>query len=187
MTTTAITRRPVRHRLLGDFTWHQDAVCTSTEYHRVDPDMFFPEPEATDTITAAKALCGQCPVRRTCLDAALEAGDAEGIRGGLTEEERAPLHEKLPHRLDYTRVNEAVAGRDIHLTTAERQAVAQAAYNHGLTEQRLAVILKISEEHAQKLYRKIRRAHRNRDLKTTTPAQPVADRRPTRNDLGTAA
>ena len=40
--------------------------------------------------------CAQCPVRHTCLDAALECGDTNGIRGGLTEEERKPLHETAP-------------------------------------------------------------------------------------------
>ena len=187
MTSTATTRRPVRHRRLGDYTWHQDASCTSTEYHRVDPEMFFPEPDQTDTITAAKALCGQCPVRNACRDSALEAGDTEGIRGGLTKEERAPLHEKLQHRVDYSRVNEAVAGRDIHLTTAERKAVVHAAYNHGLSEQRLAAILKVGEEHAQKLYRKIRRAQDHSNLETTSTAQLPARKHPARDDLGTAA
>src|SRR5690606_16985142 len=70
------------------------------------------------------------------------------------------------------RVNATVAGRDVHLTKAERRAVVRAAYRHGLTEQRLAWLLKISEEHAQKLYRETRRALRNRDLEQTTKTTP---------------
>jgi WhiB family redox-sensing transcriptional regulator len=188
MTTTTIN--PARHRLLGDYTWHNQAVCQSTEYHPVDPEIFFPEPDEMDRIRAAKALCGQCPVRRTCLDAALEAGDTEGIRGGLTQEERGPLHEKLAHRLDYSRVNATIAGRDVHLTKAERRAVVHAAYRHGLSEQRLAWLLKITEEHAQKLYRETRRALRNRDVEQTTTAtpQPGSDSAHlVRDDFGTAA
>jgi WhiB family redox-sensing transcriptional regulator len=158
------TTRPARHRLLGDHTWQAEAACQPTEYRPVDPETFFPEPDDTDTIAAAKALCDQCPVRRACLDAALEAGDDFGIRGGLPEEERAPLHEKIASRLDWTRVNEAVAGRDIHLTKAERRAVVLAAYRQGVSTERLAWILKVTFEHAQKLYRAARRAERHREL-----------------------
>ncbi|MFD4945640.1 WhiB family transcriptional regulator [Streptomyces sp. NPDC058409] len=188
MTTTTIS--PARHRLLGDHTWQDQAVCQSTEYNLVDPEIFFPEPDETAKITAAKSLCGQCPVRRACLDAALEGGDTDGIRGGLTEEERGPLHEKLTHRLDYNRVNATIAGRDVHLTKAERRAVVHAAYRHGLTEQRLTWLLKITEEHAQKLYRETRRALRNRDLDQTpktTPPPETDGEHPGRDDFGTAA
>ncbi|MFJ8301108.1 WhiB family transcriptional regulator [Streptomyces sp. NPDC094447] len=187
---TSTTHSPARHRSLGDHTWQAEAVCQSTEYNPVDPEIFFPAPDETDKITAAKALCGQCPVRRTCLDAALEGGDTDGIRGGLTEEERGPLHGKIAHRLDYSRVNDTVAGRDVHLTKAERRAVVHAAYRHGVTEQRLAWLLKITEEHAQKLYRELRRALRNRDLNqpaTTTTPPETGDDHLSRDDFGTAA
>ncbi|MCX5449841.1 WhiB family transcriptional regulator [Streptomyces nigrescens] len=188
MTTTTIS--PARHRSLGDHTWQDDAVCQSTEYNPVAPETFFPEPDETDKIATAKSLCGQCPVRRTCLDAALEGGDAYGIRGGMTEEERGPLHEQLANRLDYSRVNATVAGRDVHLTQAERRAVVHAAHRHGLSEQRLAWLLKITEEHAQKLYRELRRALRNRDLEQsteTTPSLKANGERLGRDDFGTAA
>lgn len=185
MTTTTIS--PAHHRLLGDQTWQDHAVCQSTEYNPVDPDIFFPEPDETAKIIAAKSLCGQCPVRRTCLDAALEGGDSDGIRGGMTEEEREPLHDKLASRLDYSRVNATIAGRDVHLTKAERRAVIQAAYRHGLSEQRLAWLLKVSEEHAQKRYREIRRAIRNRDLKQTAPPSQADAGHLGQGDFGTAA
>ncbi|MFF4785740.1 WhiB family transcriptional regulator [Streptomyces griseorubiginosus] len=188
MTPTSIS--PARHRSLGDHTWQDQAVCQSTEYNPVDPEIFFPEPDETAKITAAKSLCGQCPVRRTCLDAALEGGDTHGIRGGMTEEEREALHDKLASRLDYSRVNATVAGRDVHLTKAERRAVVRAAYRHGVTEQRLAWLLKVTEEHAQKLYRELRRALRNRDLnqpEATTASPEVGGERLSRDDFGTAA
>ncbi|MGW4291048.1 WhiB family transcriptional regulator [Streptomyces sp. NPDC004673] len=187
MTTTTIS--PARHRSLGDHTWQDQAVCQSTEYNDVDPDAFFPDPDETGKIAAAKSLCGQCPVRRVCLDAALEAGDSHGIRGGMTEEERQPLHEKLASRLDYSRVNDTIAGRDVHLTKAERRAVVLAAYRHGLSEERLAWLLKITEEHAQKLYRETRRAVRNRDLNQTRKDVPLHSHGENlgRDDFGTAA
>jgi WhiB family redox-sensing transcriptional regulator len=164
------TTTPAHHqRSLGGHTWRRQAACQPTEHHTVDPDLFFPGPEEMDKIHTAKALCGQCPVSRTCLDAALENGDAHGIRGGLTEQERAPMHKALPQRLDYSRVNAALTGRDIHLTKAEREAVIHAAYRHGLPVRRLARILKIDEEYARKRYRETRRALRHRDDHAASP------------------
>ncbi|MYQ48757.1 WhiB family transcriptional regulator [Streptomyces sp. SID4985] len=187
MTTTKIS--PARHRSLGDQTWQDQAVCQSTKYNDVDPDIFFPNPDETGKIAAATALCGQCPVRRTCLDAALETGDSHGIRGGMTEEERQPLQEKLANRLDYSRVNDTLAGRDIHLTKTERRAVVYAAYRHGLSAERLAWLLKITEEHAQKLLRKAGRALRNRGLAQTRKDVPLHAHGENlgRDDFGTAA
>ncbi|CAM5642980.1 Transcriptional regulator WhiB [Streptomyces avidinii] len=165
------TPAPHTPRTLGDHTWQDRAACRSTPHHRVDLSLFFPEPDETDRIHAAKALCRQCPVRRTCLDAALENGDREGIRGGMTEEERASLHSKLTSRLDYARVDAALAGRDIHLTGAERQAVARAAYQTGTDIDQLARLLKVTGDHAGKLYRKTRRELRNRAIGTKKPQQ----------------
>ncbi|GAA2273370.1 WhiB family transcriptional regulator [Streptomyces roseiscleroticus] len=191
-------KTPQQPRLLGDHTWHDRAACGSTPHHQVDPELFFPEPDEVDRIREAKTLCAQCPVRRVCLDAALENGDSVGIRGGMTEEEREPLHRKLEHRLDYARVNEALAGRDIHLTKAERRAVVRAAYQAELPASRLAWLLKITDEHADKLYRRTRREVRNRAVEQqersdgTPGSRPRALERPTaklpvRDDLGTAA
>ncbi|MEV4225557.1 WhiB family transcriptional regulator [Streptomyces bobili] len=188
-------------RTLGDLTWHDSAACRSTPYHQVDPEIFFPEPDEMDRIRAAKALCVQCPVRATCLDAALENGDRDGIRGGMTEEERDPLHRKLHRRFDYARVNEVLAGRDIHLTQAERDAVVIAAYHAEVPTERLAWLLKFTEEHAEKLYRNIRREIRNRAVdqkkkvnkgkkKPKSPTKELktpAAETPARDDLGTAA
>jgi WhiB family redox-sensing transcriptional regulator len=152
-----IVTRP-RHRLLGDLTWHQDAACRPTEYHPVDPEIFYPAPDDADAIATAKAHCAQCPVHRACLDAALETKDTWGIRGGMTEQERESLHEKLDSRCDWTRVNEALSGRDVHLTKAERHAVVQAAHHDGIPADWVAHVLKVTKPHAKKLLREARRA-----------------------------
>ncbi|WP_328347818.1 WhiB family transcriptional regulator [Streptomyces violaceus] len=192
---------PHTMRTLGDHTWQDQAACRSTHHHPVDPDLFFPEPDEMDRISQAKALCAQCPVRNTCLDAALENGDRDGIRGGMTEEERDLLHRKIQHRLNYARVNAVLAGRDVHLTQAERDAVLRAAYQAEMPAERLAWLLKVSEEHAEKLYRRTRREIRNRAVDeekktkkkemtpesvTKTLEEPMGDT-PSRDDLGTAA
>ncbi|MET8626596.1 WhiB family transcriptional regulator [Kitasatospora sp. NPDC004669] len=188
MTTTAT---PARHRSLGDHTWQDQAACNPSEYNPVDPETFFPGPEEADKIATAKGLCAQCPVARACLDAALETGDTHGVRGGLTGEEREPLHAKIADRLDYSRVNATLAGRDVHLTKAERRAVALAGYRQGVPVERLAWLLKITDEHALKLYRETRRAIRHRQIAEEASRAATAGTGATdqlgRDDFGTAA
>lgn len=48
--------------------------------HREDPELFFAESPAE--VEQAKALCGDCPIREACLDAALERGEPWGVWGG---------------------------------------------------------------------------------------------------------
>ena len=52
----------------------------------LDPEIFYPptDEEAAD----AKAVCGQCAVRETCLEFALDTRESEGIWGGTTARER---------------------------------------------------------------------------------------------------
>ncbi|MEU1821295.1 WhiB family transcriptional regulator [Streptomyces abikoensis] len=148
-----ITDLPVPvFRRLGDNSWHDKAACGSLEPDVAD-QLFFPTPRARKDIARAKALCAQCPVRRICLDAALESESLYGIRGGLTETERRPLHHQLDRRLDSDRVAAALRGMDIHLSSAERTAVARLAYLSGFTAEQLARILKVSEDWATDLLR----------------------------------
>ena len=44
--------------------------------------------KSLEQVERAKAICAACPVRRDCLAFALRIGQADGIWGGLTEEER---------------------------------------------------------------------------------------------------
>jgi WhiB family redox-sensing transcriptional regulator len=50
-------------------------------------------PERGDTFSGQVALtiCRTCPVRVECLAEAVALGDVEGIRGGLTADERRAL------------------------------------------------------------------------------------------------
>ena len=66
--------------------WRSAAACQDT-----DPDLFFPvsgSGKSLEQVDRAKAICAACPVRRDCLAFALRIGQADGIWGGLTEEER---------------------------------------------------------------------------------------------------
>jgi WhiB family redox-sensing transcriptional regulator len=173
LTTTA--KPPAHPRRLGDHSWQNRAACQGID----DPELFFPEPERTDRIATAKELCAQCPVAKECLDAALEAGDRDGIRGGMTEKEREPLHRNLHRRLDRARVDAALAGRDVHLSERERRAVIRTAYLNQVPASRLAWILKVTEEHAEKLYRQVRKhlpATAIRDAAAPRGMSPVRDR-----------
>ena len=64
--------------------WSSDARCDSA-----DPELFFPR-DGTDN-TLAKSICQTCPVRRQCLDYALETRQKYGIWGGMTEAQRRRL------------------------------------------------------------------------------------------------
>lgn len=48
--------------------------------HAGDPDLWFAEEPAD--LERAKALCGDCPLRRQCLAAALDRAEPWGVWGG---------------------------------------------------------------------------------------------------------
>ena len=61
--------------------WRSKAACQG-----LDPDIFYPlDEEDTDE---AKAVCGTCTVRESCLEHALGYREKEGIWGGASERER---------------------------------------------------------------------------------------------------
>lgn len=45
-------------------------------------------PDRGEWAEAAKGVCGECPVRATCLDHALTNGEHHGIWGGKSERQR---------------------------------------------------------------------------------------------------
>ncbi|MGC5411923.1 WhiB family transcriptional regulator, partial [Streptomyces sp. DT225] len=139
-------------RAIGDTSWHPCGTCHGMDVEDAEA-VFFPGPRDHEEIAEAKELCGWCPVRRECLDFALENGLTEGVWGGLTEAERRPLHNNLHRRLDYRRVVAFFQGRDVHLTEAERQVVIDHAYVRGWLPVRLAAALRISQKHARDLLR----------------------------------
>ena len=139
-------------RGIGDTSWHVRGACHGMDVEDADA-VFFPGPRDHEEIAEAKELCGWCPVRRACLDFALENVLKEGVWGGLTEAERRPWHDGLPQRLDYGRVIAFFNGRDVHLTEAERQVVIDHAYVRGWRPDRLAAALQISRKHARDLLR----------------------------------
>lgn len=80
--------------------WRDLAACRTAD----DPDLWHPDGavgrQTVAQIAAAKAVCGRCPVRVLCLEAAMavEGGRARdgrhGIHGGLTGGERHALYQR---------------------------------------------------------------------------------------------
>lgn len=64
--------------------WHERALCPQT-----DPDAFYPEKGGSTE--AAKAICRRCPVKKECLDFALDNDERFGIWGGFSERERREI------------------------------------------------------------------------------------------------
>ncbi|MFJ9029769.1 WhiB family transcriptional regulator [Streptomyces sp. NPDC102274] len=78
--------------------WQDAAACLN------HVQVFFPHKDNEADTTAAKKICGICPVRQACLEAAMteeRAGEhiiRAGIRGGLTPRQRAALSRRLRRR-----------------------------------------------------------------------------------------
>lgn len=89
------TTRAVANKLASleyEARWQDLAACKG-----MDPTLFF-GPEHAETVKekrdreeTAKAVCVRCPVKQECLEYALEAREAYGIWGGMTELERKAL------------------------------------------------------------------------------------------------
>lgn len=66
--------------------WEELALC-----QQADPEVFFPVYQGDGSAIRAKAICRMCPVRRQCLDYALEHREHYGVWGGTTSGERDRL------------------------------------------------------------------------------------------------
>lgn len=64
--------------------WTRDAACHGLAAHA--DDLFFPN--RGESTSAAKDVCGACPVAEECLDYALRLNIRHGIWGGKSERER---------------------------------------------------------------------------------------------------
>ncbi len=76
---------------LRPLPWADSAACTE-----VDPELFHGEHGLYSA--EAKAICGGCDVRATCLAWALDNDEPHGILGGLNPNERRRLKKKLNRR-----------------------------------------------------------------------------------------
>jgi WhiB family redox-sensing transcriptional regulator len=73
---------PSQLRLEADApAWRDLGACRG-----LDPGVFYPETD--EEAQVAKAVCGECDVRLTCLEHALVHREKQGVWGGATERER---------------------------------------------------------------------------------------------------
>ncbi|MFC9431605.1 WhiB family transcriptional regulator [Streptomyces sp. NPDC056987] len=158
-------------RGIADTSWQPRGACHGMDVEDAEA-VFFPQPRDHEAIAEAKELCGWCPVRRECLNFALENVLKEGIWGGLTEAERRPWHDGLPQRRDYRRVAAFFNGRDVQLTESERQLAIDLAYLRGWRPVRLAVALQISVKHARDLLHQVANKVFDRDRNLGMPPNP---------------
>lgn len=86
--TTGVFRETIANRE----PWVEQALCA-----QIDSEIFFPEKGRSTK--EAKRICGMCPVRLECLQAALDREERFGVWGGLSERERRKLT-KPKHRPD---------------------------------------------------------------------------------------
>lgn len=64
--------------------WVEASLCAQT-----DPELFYPE--RGGSALPAKKVCARCPVRRPCLQWALDTDERHGVWGGLTNRQRRHL------------------------------------------------------------------------------------------------
>lgn len=64
--------------------WQDKALCATPQMEPFK-DMFFSEDQ--EDVNSAKMMCGACPVRKECLNWALENKEIWGVWGGVDENE----------------------------------------------------------------------------------------------------
>ncbi|MDG1465441.1 MAG: WhiB family transcriptional regulator [Acidimicrobiales bacterium] len=63
--------------------WYLRSACRGLE-----ASIFYPDPDVTEDVARALAVCAACEVREVCLAHALGRREPTGIWGGTTERER---------------------------------------------------------------------------------------------------
>jgi WhiB family transcriptional regulator, redox-sensing transcriptional regulator len=76
--------------------WRASSACLSA-----DPELFFPIAQgsvADRHTTSALRVCAGCAVRQQCLEFAMQSGEAHGIWGGTTADERIRARRRSARR-----------------------------------------------------------------------------------------
>ena len=76
--------------------WRAASACLTA-----DPELFFPiaQGSAADMqVSTALRVCARCEVRQQCLDFAMASGEAHGIWGGTTADERIRARRRATRR-----------------------------------------------------------------------------------------
>jgi WhiB family redox-sensing transcriptional regulator len=87
-----------------------------------DPDELMPE--SPDDCSAVIKYCYGCPVVGLCLDTALATGSRDGIWGGLSESQRASLHDERERTQGSYSARKLKLGSRKHLTIEDKLELA---------------------------------------------------------------
>lgn len=91
MTSVSAALKPVHDQ----WEWQYEGAC-----REVDPESFFLEPSMRGANKrkreqSAIAVCNTCPVKQACLKHALSVPEVYGVWGGMNEEDRHQLANRL--------------------------------------------------------------------------------------------
>jgi len=73
-----------------DVSWQDQALC-----RKFPADDWFPAPANSEAVAEVVEVCRRCPVRVSCLAAALVVPEEQGIWGAATEADRQRLLDAL--------------------------------------------------------------------------------------------
>lgn len=79
---------------MPDLSWMDRAACTG-----LDTELWFTD--SPRAVAAARTICDRCPVRRECLQSALDTPDTFGVWGGKTKYQRTRMA-KVPRQRSVT-------------------------------------------------------------------------------------
>jgi WhiB family redox-sensing transcriptional regulator len=72
--------------------WKEEAACRKLKMTSSERAEFMhPLSRRKDAISKVKAVCEDCPVRKECLEYALETNQRKGVWGGTSERQRLEL------------------------------------------------------------------------------------------------
>ncbi|MFK0219445.1 WhiB family transcriptional regulator [Streptomyces vinaceus] len=118
-----------------------------------DPALFFPAyglQLSHTQITAAKELCGSCPVREECLAMAVRSDESDGIWGGTTPLERRRMRLQLARMRQGAELARAVvSGEEPQLLPSLWPAVVHSLFRMGWNAERIAVALGMTSSQVQ--------------------------------------
>lgn len=135
--------------MVADLEWRRNAACAGR-----DPELFFPLPQQQNMIKRAKNICARCPVRRQCLEFAIETRSDHGIFGATLPEERRTIRYFGSNPVDmYLGMRESCgsfAGYKQHERYSEPKCPscvnAERVYRQGLRDRRRAAKASVSTQ-----------------------------------------
>ncbi|MBM0201933.1 WhiB family transcriptional regulator [Micromonospora sp. STR1s_5] len=131
----------------GPGPWSEAGLCAQT-----DPEAFYPE--GGRSATQAKRICRSCEVRPQCLTYALVTGEAHGVWGGTSANERNGMELPEPPKTGGRPLRLAPApAASFHHLQARRQAQAMRMMAAGVLADVVAAETQLAADTVRRLWR----------------------------------